>query len=97
MGWLARLMPSPFHRGDYQRVRHAVNVCVIELEVLELRMLLAHKRGLIPPQVAADLSLAKLLATELEALLRKSLDIGMAANHDVYADATYSREKLAAG
>jgi len=72
--------PSQFHRGDYKRVRHAANVAVVELEVLELRMQLAYKHGKIPAQVAADLSLARLLAVELESVLRKSLDVGLAAH-----------------
>jgi hypothetical protein len=90
------MLPSQFHRGDYKRVRHAANVAVIELEVLEVRMQVAYKQGLIPPKVAADLSLARLLAVELERLLRKSLDVGLAQSYEVYADATYNREGLVA-
>ena len=88
--------PSQFHRGDYKRVRHAANVAVVELEVLELRMQLAYKHGKIPAQVAADLSLARLLAVELESVLRKSLDVGLAAHYEVYAEATYRPEDLVA-
>ena len=90
-------MPSPFHRGDYHRVRRSVTIAVLELEVLEPRMQIAYKRGLLPPECVANLSLARLMAQELEALLRQALDYDIADTGryaDVYLDSTYTRRGL---
>lgn len=59
----------------------------------------AYKRGLIPSEVAADLSLARLLAAELDQLLRHSLDVAIADTgkfYNVYSDHAYNRRDLAA-
>lgn len=89
-------MPSPFHRGDYKRVRRNVTLAMLELESLEPRMQVAYKQGLIPADAAANLSLARLMATELDRLLRTSLDVAIADNWQVYADATYRPQDLVA-
>jgi len=89
---------SSYHRGDYRRVRHSVAIAMIELEALEPRMTLAYHLGEIPAEVVADLALATLMAAELHALLRRGLDqaIGDTGKyHDIYADATYDRRRLA--
>ncbi len=91
---------SSLHRGDFKRARHSAAIALIELESLEVRMQLAYKHGEFPATAVADVSLARLLATELEALLRGALDraIGDAGKyHDVYADATYDRKQLVTG
>jgi hypothetical protein len=92
-------MPSPFHRGDYRRVRHSIVVAMIELEVLEPKMQLAYKMEQIPPEVVADLSLARLMVTEVDGLLRSALDVAIADTgkyYEVYADATYDKRRLVA-
>jgi hypothetical protein len=92
-------MASPFHRGDFKRIRRSITIAVLELEGLEPRMLLAYKRGLIPSDVAADLSLARLMAVELDGLLRGALDRSLADTgryYDVYADASFQRKGLVA-
>lgn len=90
---------SSFHRGDYRRIRRAVTIALLELEGLEPRMQVAYKNGTIPSEVAADLSLARLLAEELDQLLRQSLDIAIADTgkyYNIYSDATYKRSGLVA-
>ncbi len=90
---------SSFHRGDYRRARRAVTIALLELEGLELRMQTAYKRGLIPSEVAADLSLARLMAVELDGLLRHSLDVAISDTgrfYNIYSDHTYNRRDLAA-
>lgn len=90
--------PSSFHRGDYLRVRRSVTIAVIELEALEPRMQLAYKFGEIPASLVADLSLARLMATELDRLLRHGLDAAIGDTgeyYDIYADATFDRARLA--
>lgn len=92
-------MPSPFHRGDYKRVRRSVTIAMLELEGLEPRMQLAYKRELIPASVIADLSLARLMVVEVDQLLRASLDVAIADTgkyYFVYAEATYQRRELVA-
>lgn len=92
-------MPSSFHRGDYKRVRRNVTVAMLELEGLEQKMQSAYKQGLIPAEVAADLSLARLMAVELDQLLRHSLDIAIADTgpyYNIYSDHTYNPRDLAA-
>ena len=92
-------MRPSFHRGDHKRVRRAVTIAMLELEGLELRMQTAYKRGLIPAEVAADLSLARLMAVELDQLLRHSLDVAIADTgtyYNVYSDHTYNPRDLAA-
>ena len=89
---------SSFHRGDYRRVRRSVTVAMNELEALEPRMQLAYKFGDLPADAVADLSLARLMVTELDALLRRGLDMAIADGgqfHDIYADATFDRRRLA--
>jgi hypothetical protein len=90
-------MMSPFHRGDYRRVRRSVVIALLELEALEPRMQLAYKRGHIPASCAADLSLARLLAEELDKVLRLALDVSIGdagQYYDVYADSSYNRQRL---
>lgn len=90
---------SQLHRGDYRRVRRHVTIAMLELEGLEQRMQSAYKAGLIPAEVAADLSLARLLAVELDQLLRHSLDVALADTgqfYNVYSDHTYNPRNLAA-
>jgi hypothetical protein len=92
-------MPSPFHRGDYKRIRYNVTVAMIELEALEPRMQLAYKLSQIPATVVADLSLARLMVTEVDGLLRQGLDVAIADTsryYEVYADATYDKRDLVA-
>lgn len=91
-------MPSSFHRGDYKRIRRSVTIALLELESLEQRMQLAYRRDEIPSETAADLSLARLMATELDGLLRTlDLAIGDTSRYfDVYSDTTYKREGLVA-
>jgi hypothetical protein len=92
-------MPSSFHRGDYRRARRSLVVAMIELEALEPRMQLAYKLGELPASVAADISLARLMAEELDALLRGALDMAIADTgkyHDVYADSVYNKRKFVA-
>lgn len=87
------------HRGDFKRVRRSIVVAMLELEGLEPRMQLAYKRGLVPPSVAADVSLARLMCVELDGLLRGSLDVAIADTglyYQVYAEASYRRQDLAA-
>ena len=72
---------------------------MLELEGLEPRMQLAYKRNLVPPSVAADVSLARLMCVELDQLLRGALDIAIGDTglyYQIYADATYQRNGLAA-
>jgi hypothetical protein len=89
-------MPSPFHRGDYKRVRRSVTIALLELESLEPRMQVAYKRGLIPADAAANLSLARLMVLELDQLLRLSLDVAISDHWQVYTDATYRPRDLVA-
>jgi hypothetical protein len=92
-------MPSSFHRGDYRRVRRSVTVAMIELESLEPRMQLAYKLEQIPAEVVADLSLARLMVTELDGLLRSALDVTISDGskyYDVYAEATYDKRRFVA-
>ena len=73
---------------------------MIEMEGLEPRMQQAYKLGQIPASVAADLSLARLLAVELFELLRGALDVAIGDTgefYDVYADATFDRRRLVTG
>ena len=89
---------SSFHRGDYRRARQSVSIAMIELESLEPRMQLAFKLGELPAGAVADLSLARLMVTELDALLRRGLDVAIGDTgkyYDIYADATYDRRRLA--
>ena len=61
-------------------------------------MQLAYKLDRLPASVVADLSLARLMATELDGLLRRALDVSLAEDsemHDVYTDITYSPRDLA--
>lgn len=91
---------SSIHRGDFKRARASANVALIELESLEPRLQLAYKHGEFPASAVADISLARLLATELDALLRGALDraIGDSGKyHDIYADATFDRRQLVTG
>lgn len=86
------------HRGDYQRIRRAVTIARVELEALEPRMQLAYRQGFIPGEVAADLSLARLMVCELDRLLRHALDIALADTgryYNVYAHSTYNPRRLA--
>ena len=88
---------SVWHRGDYRRVRRSIAVAMIELESLEPRMQLAYKLDEIPAEVVADLSLARLMVTELDALLRRGLDVAIGDTgqyFDVYTDRTYDRRQL---
>lgn len=92
-------MASSFHRGDYKRVRRNVTIAMLELEGLEQRMQSAYKQGLIPSEVAADLSLARLMVVELDQLLRHSLDVAIAdmgKYYNIYSDHTYNPRDLAA-
>jgi membrane-bound inhibitor of C-type lysozyme len=92
-------MPSSFHRGDYRRVRRSVTVAMIELEALEPRMQLAYKCEEIPAEVVANLSLARLMVTELDGLLRNALDVAIADGskyHSVYAESTYDKRRFVA-
>lgn len=87
------------HRGDFKRTRRSIVIAMLELEGLEPRMQLAYKRGLVPPSVAADVSLARLMCVELDSLLRESLDIALGDTsqyYQVYADVTYNRTELTA-
>ena len=87
------------HRGDFKRCRRSIVVAMLELEGLEPRMQLAYKRNLVPPSVAADVSLARLMCVELDQLLRGALDIAIGDTglyYQIYADATYQRNGLAA-
>lgn len=68
---------SSFHRGNYDRVRRSLTIVMVELEALEPRMQIAYKRGEIPAQVVADLSLARLMAVEMDGLLRHGLDVAI--------------------
>lgn len=91
-------LPRLFHRGDYQRVRRSIVIAMIELEALEPRMQIAYKLDQIPASVVADLSLARLMAVELDGLLRGALDIAIGDTgkyHDIYTDTTYDRRRLA--
>ncbi|HVR78740.1 MAG TPA: hypothetical protein VMS99_10140 [Acidimicrobiia bacterium] len=70
---------------------------MIELESLEPRMQIAYKHGEIPAALVADLSLARLMVTELDLLLRHGLDASIGDTgeyHAVYTDATYDRQQL---
>ena len=89
---------SSFHRGDYRRARRSISIAMIELEALETRMQLAYKLGELPAAAAADLSLARLMVTELDRLLRSGLDIAIGDTgkyHDIYVDRTYDPRRLA--
>ncbi|HUF14646.1 MAG TPA: hypothetical protein VMQ46_02020 [Acidimicrobiia bacterium] len=70
---------------------------MVELESLEPRMQLAYKLDQIPASLVADISLARLMAVELDGLLRRALDIAIGDTekfYNVYANAKHDRRKL---
>lgn len=90
---------SSVHRGDFHRARRSIVIAMLELEGLEPRMQVAYKQRLVPASVAADVSLARLMAVELDRLLREALDQALGDTglyYQVYADSAYQRSKLAA-
>lgn len=90
---------SSVHRGDFHRARRSIVIAMLELEGLEPRMQLAYKRSLVPASVAADVSLARLMAVELDRLLREALDQALGDTglyYAAYVDATYNRRGLTA-
>lgn len=89
---------SSFHRGDYKMMRRNLTVALLEAEAMEPRVQLAYSKGLVPAELAANMSLVRLLLERADVLTRNALDIlvGDTSRYfDVYADATYSDRKLA--
>lgn len=89
---------STIHRGDYKRMRSSLTIALLEAEALEPRLQLAYSRGLLPPDVVANMSLVRLLLERSDVLIRHALDIAIADTgewYEVYADTTFSDRKLA--
>ena len=81
-----------WHRGDYHRMRKHLTVALLEMESMEPRMQLAYSRGLVPAELTANLSLARLMLERADRLVRESLDQMIADTErfwNVYADTTY--------
>lgn len=86
-----------WHRGDYHRMRKHLTVALLEMEAIEPRMQLAYSRGLVPAELTANLSLARLLLERADRLVREALDQMVADTErfwNVYAETTYQDSKL---
>lgn len=88
---------SSLHRGDYTRMRKHLTVALLEAEVMEPRLQVAFSRGLVPPDLVANMSLVRLLLERADLLTRNALDIMIADTHryaDIYSSSTFTDTAL---
>ena len=86
---------SSVHRGDYQRMRHHMNIALLEAETMEPRTQIAYARGEVPAVLPANIGLVRLLLIRADRITRDTLDRLIATHYDIYADATYTDRQLA--
>lgn len=78
-------------------MRRNLTVALLEAESMEPRIQLAYSRGLVPEDLAAKMSLVRLLLERADRLTRDALDRAIADTrqyHQVYADTHYTDRGL---
>jgi len=86
---------STVHRGDYNRMRKHLTIALLEAEALEPLTQLAYARDEIPPVMAANVGLVRLMLERADHLTRRTLDVLVVEYQAVYSDTTFNDRKLA--
>lgn len=76
-------------------MRKHLNIALIEAEALEAKVQFAYARDEIPEVLPANMGLVRLLLERADAVTRKTLDRDIAVHYEIYADATFTDQRLA--